>query len=77
MNCTDALARQIVAARRALTTLDCLDDMATPPAALADAYTVQKRATGLWNDDIAGWKVGATTLEIQQPFGISECIYGP
>ena len=47
------------------------------PATLAAAYRVQDRLIGLWPDQIAGWKVGATSKEIQALFGVAEPVYGP
>jgi len=41
------------------------------------AYRIQRAATEAWGDEIAGWKIGATSYEIQKLFGITECVYGP
>lgn len=76
MRSVDACAREIVEARRSLTMLTCLNPDHRP-ANLHEAYQIQGQATHLWNDDIAGWKVGATALEIQRLFGIDHCLYGP
>ncbi len=72
MSDREALARQIVVARRSLTALDHLDELAPPPTTIEEAYGFQQAAVRLWDDDIVGWKVGATSYEIQKLFNISE-----
>ena len=47
------------------------------PGSLADAYRMQRDAASRWPDEVAGWKVGATSLEVQKLFGISHPVYGP
>jgi len=47
------------------------------PRTLEEGYDIQKAAIAGWPDRVAGWKVGATSLEIQTLFGISEPVYGP
>ena len=34
-------------------------------------------ATELWDDEVVGWKVGATSKEVQTLFGMAEPAYGP
>jgi 2-keto-4-pentenoate hydratase len=69
-------ARSILEARRTGTLLDTLvpnDRLRT----LEDGYAVQHVVTAEWPDKIAGWKVGATSKEVQALLGISEPPYGP
>jgi 2-keto-4-pentenoate hydratase len=47
------------------------------PKDLQQAYKIQRAATDLWKDEVVGWKVGATALEIQRLFGIDHCLCGP
>ena len=69
-------ANLIVEARRAIGKLHGLPD-AHRPTSLDDAYRMQGLATERWGDDVAGWKVGATSVEIQKLFGMTEPAYGP
>lgn len=69
-------ASQILEARRTVTKLAGLPD-ANRPTSIADAYKMQRLATELWNDELAGWKVGATSKEVQTLFGMAEPAYGP
>lgn len=69
-------ARRIVDARKSMSFLDVLAWEHEPPA-LEDAYRVQRAATQLWGDAIAGWKVGATAKRMQDFWRISAPIYGP
>jgi 2-keto-4-pentenoate hydratase len=68
--------RQIVDARKTLRVLEDLSGEAQP-ATLEDAYGIQRAVTEHWDDEIAGWKVGATALQVQKLFGIAEPAYGP
>lgn len=52
----DSIAARFVAARRQARALR--DYPGQIPQALADAYAVQDQAIGLWDDEIAGWKIG-------------------
>jgi len=72
----ETCARDLVEARRSLTVLDPSSGSGRPTS-LNEGYAIQRVATQQWDDEIAGWKVGATAREIQKLFGISECIYGP
>jgi 2-keto-4-pentenoate hydratase len=47
------------------------------PSSLVDGYRMQRVATERWGDDVAGWKVGATSKEVQDLFGIAGPVYGP
>jgi len=69
-------ANQIVAARRAVGKLAGLPE-GQRPATLDDGYWMQKVAADLWGDEVVGWKVGATSKEVQKLFGIGEPVYGP
>jgi 2-keto-4-pentenoate hydratase len=69
-------ARDIAAARRARTMLPTLTGEGSPKS-LDEGYAIQHLAVRLWDDVIAGWKVGATSHEIQELFRITECISGP
>ena len=68
--------RQIVEARKTLSVLDDLSG-AAQVTTLEDAYRIQRAATERWDDEIAGWKVGATAKQVQNLFGVSEPAYGP
>jgi 2-keto-4-pentenoate hydratase len=68
--------RQIVEARKTLSVLEDLSG-ATQVTTLEEAYRIQKAVTERWDDEIAGWKVGATAKPVQNLFGISEPAYGP
>ncbi len=69
-------ASQILEARRTVTKLAGLAD-ACRPMSVEDAYEMQRLATELWNDELVGWKVGATSKEVQTLFGMAEPAYGP
>jgi 2-keto-4-pentenoate hydratase len=47
------------------------------PRSLEEGYAIQRAVTAQWPDKIAGWKVGATSKEVQALLGISEPAYGP
>ena len=72
----DEAVRRIVEARKSLSILEVLTGAAAV-ATLEDAYRIQSAVTERWDDDIAGWKVGATAKQVQQLFGVSEPAYGP
>jgi 2-keto-4-pentenoate hydratase len=67
---------KILGARRTGVLLEGLDDD-EQPSTLHEAYSFQEALTDQWGDQVAGWKVGATSQEIQRLFGISEPVYGP
>jgi 2-keto-4-pentenoate hydratase len=72
----DEAVRRIVEARKSLGVLEDLTGD-TAVATLEDAYRIQGAVTERWDDEIAGWKVGATAKQVQQLFGVSEPAYGP
>ena len=72
----DEAVRRIVEARKSLTALEDLTGAAAV-ATLEDGYRIQAAVTKRWDDEIAGWKVGATAKQVQQLFGVSEPAYGP
>lgn len=47
------------------------------PASLAEGYAIQRAFLEHWPDDLAGWKVGATSPASQQLFNVTAPIYGP
>src|SRR5262245_57689176 len=69
-------AERIVAARAAVTKLDGLPD-AERPRTLEDGYQMLRIAAERWGDTPVGWKVGATSKEVQARVGIDEPVYGP
>ncbi len=69
-------ADRILAARAAVTKLEGLPD-AERPRSLDDGYRMQEIAAELWSDEPVGWKVGATSKEVQTMFGIAAPVYGP
>lgn len=69
-------ARLIVDARKTLSVIDDLSGVAQVTT-LEDAYQVQAAVTARWDDEVAGWKVGATAKQVQKLFGVSEPAYGP
>ncbi len=68
--------RRIVEARRTQSVLEDLSG-AEQVTSLEDAYRIQRAVTERWDDEIAGWKVGATAKQVQNLFGVSEPAYGP
>jgi len=67
-------AGRIVEARKSRS---FLDDLSGAAASLEDGYRLQRAVTERWGDEIAGWKVGATAVQVQKLFGVSEPAYGP
>ena len=72
----NALISGILDARRTGTLLDG-HEASWGLRNLEDGYSVQEAVVRQWGDEVAGWKVGATSRETQKLFGISEPIYGP
>ena len=70
----EATARTFVEARRRVTVLDGYPG--TVPSSLDDAYRIQDFAIAIWNDSIAGWKVGQIRSEHRTKFG-ADRILGP
>ena len=75
-NAVEHAATLLVAARRNRRPLDALPETCRPRSA-EEGYAVQKIVIGLWGEEIAGWKSGATALAIQQRFGLDEPFLGP
>jgi 2-keto-4-pentenoate hydratase len=73
---SEAAARELVELRRRVGTIASLPD-AVRPRTLAEGYAIQRRATALWGDRVAGWKVGATSAEVQALFRLDEPVFGP
>ena len=69
-------ARSILEARRTGALLDTLAPN-DQPRSLEEGYAIQQVVTAEWPDRIAGWKVGATSKEVQTLFEVTEPIYGP
>lgn len=69
-------AERILDARRNVAKLDGLPEPFRPRS-LDDGYSMQEIAAERWGDEVAGWKVGATSQEVQRLFGIGEPVYGP
>jgi 2-keto-4-pentenoate hydratase len=69
-------ASQILEARRAVAKMAGLPE-AHRPRSLADGYRMQQVAAERWGDDVVGWKVGATSQEVQKLFDMGEPVYGP
>lgn len=61
------VAETFVQARRAATPLAAFPGV--PPADFEGAYACQDAAIGLWDDEIAGWKIGRTAPEFEALFG--------
>jgi 2-keto-4-pentenoate hydratase len=70
----EAIARRLVAARRAAQALERYPGQ--PPQGLAAAYQIQEIAIGLWPDAVAGWKIGKVPPEAQAQAGASRLV-GP
>jgi 2-keto-4-pentenoate hydratase len=69
-------ARAILEARRTGVPLERLaqDDQ---PQSVDEGYAIQRAVTAGWPDQIAGWKVGATSKEVQALLGTAEPVYAP
>jgi len=50
---------------------------ARQPATQEDGYRMQAAAAERWDDRIVGWKVGATSKQVQALFGVDGPLYGP
>lgn len=68
------VAETFVRARRAAIALDAFPGV--PPADFEGAYACQDAAIGLWDDEIAGWKIGRTGADYEAQFG-STRLAGP
>ncbi len=71
----EGIATRFVAARRAARALEGFPG--ETPGTLNEAYEIQERAIALWDDGIAGWKIGRIpTPALQAHFG-DERLCGP
>lgn len=70
------LASLLADARRALTLIEDLP-ADIEPRSIMDGYRAQDAFRAIWPQRVAGWKVGATALPVQQKFGIGEPFCGP
>ena len=52
-------------------------DNALTPRDMDDGYGLQDAFMRIWDERIAGWKVGATVEKIQELYGVSEPFCGP
>jgi len=71
-----AAAGELVALRGSNRIVPGLSD-GLEPVDIADGYNVQDAFRRLWPHKLAGWKIGATALEVQAKFEISEPFAGP
>jgi 2-keto-4-pentenoate hydratase len=69
------VAENFVKARRSATALPAFPGAAPPPE-LESAYACQEAAIGLWDDEIAGWKIGRIPPEYEVAYGQSR-LAGP
>lgn len=72
----DRAAAKLIETRRNHRLIDSLDHD-EQPRTLDEGYAIERHAAAAWPDRLAGWKVGATSREIQALFGIGEPICGP
>lgn len=64
------------AARKTSKMLAGLDNGLTP-ATMDQGYALQDAFMRIWNEPVAGWKVGATAEKVRELYGVSEPFYGP
>jgi len=64
------------AARRNNQQLKGLEDGLTP-AGMDEGYALQDAFMRIWEEPVAGWKVGATAEKVQELYGVSEPFCGP
>jgi 2-keto-4-pentenoate hydratase len=69
-----AIARRFVEARRRGEALAAFPDVIPP--SLDEAYAIQDIAIGLWDDEVAGWKVGRIAPQIAREVG-ADHLAGP
>jgi 2-keto-4-pentenoate hydratase len=50
---------------------------ARQPRSPEDGYRMQAALAGRWDDRVVGWKVGATSKQVQALFGVDGPLYGP
>ncbi|GBE44573.1 2-hydroxyhexa-2,4-dienoate hydratase [bacterium BMS3Bbin10] len=69
-------AGALKAARKDNRMLAGLDDGLTPRS-MEDGYALQDAFMRIWEEPVAGWKVGATAEKVQELYGVSEPFCGP
>lgn len=69
-----AIARAFVEARRRAVPMR--DYPGQMPSDLASAYAIQDAAIGLWDDTVAGWKIGLAPADLRVELGVDR-ISGP
>ena len=69
-------AHILVAARRNNHQLKRLEDGLNPES-MDEGYALQDAFMRIWDQPLAGWKVGATNNKVQELFGLSEPFLGP
>ncbi len=72
----EKMASLLAEARRAGHLIDNLPQ-ALEPKTMAEGYRVQDAFCRIWPAPLAGWKVGATAVPVQQKFGVEEPFCGP
>ena len=72
----ETAAKIITEARRAHRIIYGLPDDCAP-VDIEEGYAIQKAFMDAWGVDIAGWKVGATSPQVQAMFDDDEPFYGP
>ena len=72
----ETAAKIIAEARRAHRIIYGLPDDCAP-VDIEEGYAIQKAFIDAWGVDIAGWKVGATSPQVQAMFDDDEPFYGP
>jgi 2-keto-4-pentenoate hydratase len=71
----DRAARTVLEARRTGVLLETLAPN-DQPRSQEEGYAIQQAITAQWPDKTAGWKVGATSKEVQALLRISQPVYG-
>lgn len=52
-------------------------DTGLTPAAMDEGYALQDAFMRIWDEPVAGWKVGATAEKVQELYGVNEPFHGP
>lgn len=65
----------IAAARRTGNLLEGLGNLT--PQNMEEGYALQETFMALWNEPVAGWKIGATASKVQEIYGVKEPFCGP
>lgn len=71
---TDGIAAALVAARRARRALDGFPG--PMPASMAEAYRIQDAGLSIWDDEVAGWKIGLVGPHLREALK-AERLAGP